>query len=55
MSRIRISVIDGVAVIGLVALAVGVGFRFGPDIALALVGALLLLYAILASRSETSP
>ena len=54
MNRIRLPVatIDAIAIIGLAALAIGVGFRVGADIAIALVGALLLLYAIFASRSE---
>ena len=56
MNRIRlpIATVDAIAIIGLAALAIGVGIRVGADIAIALVGALLLLYAIFASRSEAS-
>ncbi len=57
MSRLRIplSFVDVVALVGLGLLALGVGYRFGADLGIAVVGALLLLYAIFASRSEAAP
>ena len=50
MKRLVVDPIDGIAVIGVTALVVGVGLRFGVDLALATLGVLLLLYAVLASR-----
>lgn len=58
MNRVQVplSPIDVLAIVGLSLLALGVGLRFGVDLALALIGGALLLYAILASRSsEVSP
>lgn len=56
MSRLRIplSFVDVVALVGLGLLALGIGYRFGADLGIAVVGALLLLYAIFASRSEAA-
>lgn len=51
MKRIRIEPLDALAAIGLGLLALGVGLVSVPA-ALAIVGSALLLYAVLASRSE---
>lgn len=51
MKRINVDPLDALAVLGVTLLAVGVAFRWGADLAVALVGLLLLVYAILASRS----
>lgn len=50
MKRISVDPIDGIAVIGVTALVVGVGLRFGVDAALAVLGILLITYAVLATR-----
>lgn len=57
MNRIRLPLdtVDIIAVIGLACLAVGVGILIAPAAALVVVGAVLLLYAVLASRSEVTP
>lgn len=57
MNRLRLPLasIDILAIVGLALLALGVGIRFGADLAIGLVGLLLLVYAILASRSEATP
>ena len=44
--------LDVIALVGLATLALGVGLLYQPAAALVVVGASLLLYAILASRSE---
>lgn len=56
MNRIHlpISTIDALAILGLTCLAVGVGLLIAPAAALVVVGAALLLYAVLASRTETT-
>ncbi len=54
MNRLPLATVDILAIVGLLLLAFGVGIRFGPDLAIGLIGLLLLVYAILASRSETT-
>ena len=50
----NIDPLDALTLVGLVLLASGVGIRLGADIAIALVGALLIVYAVAASRSEVA-
>lgn len=52
----RVSPIDALALVGLSMLALGVGVRLGWDVALALVGTLLLVLAVVTTiRSEEVP
>lgn len=57
MNRLRIPLtpIDAIAIVGLACLAVGAGVLIAPAAALVVVGAALLLYAVMASRSEVAP
>jgi len=57
MNRIQLplSTVDVIALVGLACLAVGVGILIEPAAALVVIGAALLLYAVLASRSEVTP
>lgn len=57
MNRLRLplATVDAIAIVGLACLAVGVGVLIAPAAALVVVGAALLLYAVLASRSEVTP
>jgi hypothetical protein len=50
--RVPLATVDFIAILGTLLLAIGVAVRLGPDIAVALVGGLLLVYAVLASRTE---
>jgi cyanate permease len=53
VSRLRrLEPVDVLALFALVLIAVGVSLRVGVDVALIVVGALLLAYAVLVSRSE---
>lgn len=50
--RVPLATVDLVAILGVLLLAIGIAVRLGPDIAVAVVGGLLLLYAVIASRQE---
>ncbi len=53
--RVPLATVDLLAILGVLLLAIGVAIRLGPDIAVAVVGCLLLVYAVLASRQEQTP
>lgn len=55
MNRIRIATVDVLAIIGLACLSAGVALVTVPAAALIVIGTAVLLYAILASRSEVTP
>ena len=55
MTRIRIDPLDALALIGLVFIAAGVAVRWGADIAAIVVGAAVLAYTILVTRSGGTP
>lgn len=57
MNRLHLplATVDILAIVGVFLLAIGVGSRFGADIAIGLIGLVLLVYAVLASRSEVTP
>ena len=52
--RVPLATVDLVAILGVLLLAIGIAVRLGPDIAVAVIGGLLLIYAVLASRQETA-
>lgn len=52
MNRLKITAIDAIALVGLVLLTIGAGLVWSP-LGFVVPGALLLLYAIAASRGET--